>query len=158
MANISLRDNDITVQGSGTWHTGIHIAATDPHQIHHISVMGNSVDSASEGIRFQGPGFQQTPLCALNRIDAGVTSPLLGISSLPQDSLIVGGGVSRGGTADNSGAGRLIAGLGNPNGKVTGNVGDIFQRLDVPPPGEEAASNLYVKTSGNDTNTGWTAK
>jgi hypothetical protein len=158
MANISLRDNDITVQGSGTWHTGIHIAATDPHQIHHISVMGNSVHGASEGIRFQGPGFQQTPLCALNRIDAGVTSPLLGISSLPQDSLIVGGGVSRGGTAANSGAGRLIAGLGNPNDKVTGNIGDIFQRLDIPPPGEEDASNLYVKTSGNDTNTGWTAK
>ena len=156
--NISVRDNDIMAEGSGTWITGIQINSTAEHQVHHVSVIGNSVRDAAEGITFGGTTFQQTPVCALNRIDAGVTSPLLGIGNLPEDSLVVSGAASRGGTADNLGAGRLISGLGNPENKVIGNVGDIFQRIDVPQPGEASPSNLYIKTSGNRTNTGWTAK
>lgn len=156
--NISIRDNDIMAEGSGTWITGIQINSPDQHQVHHVSLIGNSVRDATEGIRFGGTTFQQTPVCALNRIDANVTSPLLGIGNLPEDSLVVSGAASRGGTAANLGAGRLVSGLGNPEGKVTGNVGDLFLRIDVPQPGEAVPSNLYVKTSGNWTNTGWTAK
>jgi hypothetical protein len=92
----------------------------------------------------------------LNRIDAGV--PLLGIVKLREQSVIVGGAASSGANSVASGAGRLLAGLGNPEGKVTGHVGDLFQRLDVPQPGEAYPSNLYVKTSGDNTSTGWTAK
>jgi hypothetical protein len=156
--NISVRDNDIMTEGGGIWRTGIQINAKAPHQIHDLSVVGNSVRGASEGIRFNGLSFQRTPVCALNRIDAGVASPLVGIGNLPEDSLVVGGATSRGGTTEASGTGRLIVGVGKPNNKVTGNVGDIFQRIDVPPPDEEDPSNLYLKTSGNGTNTGWMAK
>jgi hypothetical protein len=151
--NVSVRDNDVTAEGDGTWGSGIRIAATSPHQIRHVSVIGNSVRGATEGISFRGPGFQQTPVCALNRIHAGVVSPLVGIQFLPEDSVVVGGATSRGGAATGSGTGRFIAGLGDPNGKLTGNVGDIFQRIDG-----GVNSTLYIKESGNGTNTGWTAK
>jgi hypothetical protein len=158
MDNISVRDNDIMAQGSGAWITGIQINSTDSHSVHHVSVIGNSVRNAAEGITFNGKKFEQTPICALNRIDAYVTSPLLGLDKLPEKSIVVGGATSRGGTADRSGGGRLISGLGKPEGKVTGNVGDLFQRLDVPSPDEEDPANLYVKTSGNNTDTGWMPK
>jgi hypothetical protein len=49
--------------------------------------------------------------------------------------------------------GCLISGLSDPNNKVTGNVGDLFQRLDGTP-----GKTLYVKETGNNTDTGWTAK
>ncbi len=153
MDNISVRDNDVTTEGAGAWNAGIRIAATAPHQIYHVSVVGNSVRGATEGVRFDGPGFQRTPVCALNRIDALVTSPLVGIGSLPEDSIVVGGATSTGGVTANSGAGRFITGLGDPNTKVTGNVGDIFQRIDG-----GTGSTLYIKESGNGTNTGWIAK
>ena len=64
------------------------------------------------------------------------------------------------GSAPDSGGGRLLLGVGNPNssgqppaGGVRGNVGDIFQRLDANPDGV-----LWVKESGDGTNTGWTPK
>jgi hypothetical protein len=44
------------------------------------------------------------------------------------------------------------AGDGSPEGVVTGNVGDLWSRLDG-----GATTTLYVKTSGTG-NTGWTAK
>ncbi len=151
--NVSVRDNDVMAEGAGTWNTGIQINSTSTHQVHHVSVVGNSVRGATEGVRFKGSSFQRTPVCALNQIDAGVTSPFLGIQVLPEKSVVVGGATNRGGATANSGTGRFITGLGDPNSKVTGNVGDIFQRLDG-----GAASTLYVKESGDDTNTGWTPK
>lgn len=153
MDNISVRDNDITVKGTGKWNFGIRIAATSPHNIGQVSVVGNSIRSAAKGVVFDGPGFRQTPVCALNRIADDVPSPLVGIAKLPADSLVVGGATSTGGSTASSGAGRFIAGLGDPNNKVTGNVGDIFQRLDGTP-----GATLFVKETGNSTNIGWTAK
>jgi hypothetical protein len=151
--NISVRDNDVTVKGTGTWRFGIRIAATSPHHVDHVSVTGNSIRGADKGVLFEGPGFRQTPVCALNRIADDVPSPFVGIGNLPFESIVTGGVTSRGGTTVSSGAGRFIAGLGNPNNKVTGDVGDIFQRLDGTP-----GETLYVKESGNSTDTGWTAK
>jgi hypothetical protein len=151
MDNISVRDNDITTEGSGAWSMGIRVHARD--LIHHVSIVGNSVRGATEGVSFTGPSWQQTPVCSLNRIDAGVTSPLVGIGNLPEDSLVVGGATSRGGVNPSSGAGRFVAGLDDPENKVTGNVGDIFQRIDG-----GVGSSLYVKESGNSTTTGWKAK
>jgi hypothetical protein len=153
MDNISVRDNDVTVKETGKWKFGIRLAASVPHHIGHFSVIGNSIRSAEQGVVFDGPGFTQTPVCALNRIADDVPAPLVGIGKLPAASLVVGGAASRGGTTASSGTGCLMTGLGDPNNKVTGNVGDIFQRLDGKP-----GATLYVKEAGNNTDTGWTAK
>jgi hypothetical protein len=150
---IAVRDNDITTKGSGRWSTGVRIVATAAHQIHHVSVVGNSVRGADEGVVFHGSTFQQTPVCALNRIDAGVASPLLGIENLPEHSMVVGGATSRGGASATSGAGRFITGLGDPNDTITGNVGDIFQRIDG-----GVGATFYVKELDASPKTGWTAK
>ena len=151
MDNISVRDNDIMGKGSGTWETGIQ-ANSGERQMHHLSIVANSVRNAAEGIVFGGNTFAQTPVCALNRIDAGVTSPLGGLEGLPGRSLVVGGAASRG-SVNGTGAGRFIAGLGDPNDSVSGNIGDIFQQLDGTP-----GKTLWVKESDNGTTTGWTAK
>jgi Pectate lyase superfamily protein len=153
MDHISVRDNDVTVKGAGTWQFGIRIAASAPHHIAHLSVVGNSVRGAAEGIRFENPRFRQTPVCALNRIGEDVPVPLVGLDSLPEKALIVGGASSRGGSAAHAGAGRSLAGLGDPNGRVLGNVGDLFQRLDGTP-----GATLYVKETGDGTKAGWAPK
>ncbi len=153
MNNISVRDNDILVEGTGSWEAGIQCNATASNPIHHLSILGNAIRGAAEGIRFNGQSFQQTPVCALNRIDASVASPLVGIQNLPENSIVVGGAASRGGGTNNSGAGRFLAGLGVPENQILGNVGDIFQRLDGTP-----GETLYVKETGNGTVTGWKAK
>jgi hypothetical protein len=70
---------------------------------------------------------------ALNRIDPNVPSPLVGITNLPANAVVIAGATSTGGTAATTGAGRTLTGLGDPTNTVTGNVGDIFQRLDGTP-------------------------
>jgi hypothetical protein len=153
MDNISVRDNDVTVGGGGKWSFGIRIASSSTHPVSHFSLIGNSIHGAANGVAFEGRGFRQTPVCALNRIADDVALPFIGIENLPFDSIVVGGATSRGGTAASSGAGRSLAGLGDPNNKLIGNVGDIFQRLDGVP-----GEILYVKEMGNGTDTGWVAK
>jgi hypothetical protein len=153
MDHISVRDNDVTVKENGAWDTGICIASTAPNQIRDVSVTANSVHGAAEGIRFENAHFEGTPVCALNRIGADVAAPLLGFPNLPEHAVVVGGALSRGGTAAASGAGRVLVGLGSPDGKVVGNVGDMFQQLDGIP-----GKTLYVKEAGNGTNTDWKSK
>ena len=46
-----------------------------------------------------------------------------------------------------------FSGVGSPQGVVTANVGDQYMNTSG-----GAATTLYIKTSGNGTNTGWTAK
>jgi hypothetical protein len=151
--HISIRDNDINTREGGTWTAGIRLAATQPHRIGHVSIIGNSVRGAAEGIQFSGPGFVQTPVCCSNRIDSGVGAPLVGLGVLPEDAMVVGGATSRGSASLGTGAGRILAGLGDPNGKVVGNVGDIFQRVDG-----SAGAALYVKETGDGANAGWSPK
>ncbi len=161
MDNISIRDNDVTVKGTGKWGVGVHLATNLDNQIGHVSVIGNSIRSAAQGVVFADDLFRQTgihrftqtPVCALNRIADDVPTPFFGIETLPAASVVVGGATSRGGTTARSGAGRFITGLGDPNNKVIGNVGDIFQRLDGTP-----GATMYVKETGDSTNLGWTAK
>lgn len=155
MENISVRDNDITAKDKGRWKAGIYVSASVPHHIGHFSLIGNSIRGAATGVELDGSRFRQTPVWALNRIADDVTSAFAGIERLPEDSVVVGGATSRGGTQ--FGGGRFIVGLGNPNrkgpGGVIGSVGDIFQRLDGIP-----GETLYVKETGNNTKTGWKAK
>jgi hypothetical protein len=159
MDNIAVRDNDITVRGkTGKWAFGVFIGAASPdaalpYPIGHLSVTGNSIRNAVTGVVFINKNFTQTPVCALNRIADNVETPFEGIGELPAQSVVVGGALSRGGTTPGSGAGRFIAGLDDPNGKVIGNVGDIFQRLNG-----SSCTTLYVKEKGDGTNTDWTAK
>jgi hypothetical protein len=153
MDQISVRDNDVTVGDKGKWDIGIRIAATAANQIRDVSVIGNAVRGAEEGIRFENANFDRTPICALNRIGTDVARPLVGLAALPQKAIVVGGASSIGGITASSGGGRFLAGLGDPNNQVAGNVGDIFQRLDGTP-----GATLYVKEEGNGTDTGWAAK
>ena len=150
MDGISIRDNDITVRDLGKWITGIRVAATAPNQIGEISIVSNSVRGAENGIVFEDKGFLRPPVCALNRIAEDVDHPLVGISNVKR--MVVGGATSKGNEKDAYGTGRLIAGLGNPEGHIVGNVGDIFQRLDG-----GSGSTLYVKEMGND-EMGWVPK
>jgi hypothetical protein len=62
--------------------------------------------------------------------------------------------LSPGPSTANLGTGSLwSSGTGDPNGAVLGSVGDLWTRTDGGP-----GSTLYVKESGTNTNTGWTAK
>jgi hypothetical protein len=142
--------NDITTDAAGSWEAGVGIQARV--DIGDLSVVDTSIARATDGIRFVGDGFSWTPVCALNRMADTVANPLSGVNRLPEKALITAGAGSRGGPE--FGAGRLLAGVGCPDGQVTANVGDLFQRVDA----KNAGSVLFVKESGNATTTGWVAK
>ena len=48
---------------------------------------------------------------------------------------------------------RITSGSGTPEAKVVGSVGDLYLRLDG-----STSTTLYVKTSGANSASGWTAK
>ena len=48
---------------------------------------------------------------------------------------------------------RVLTGVGSPEGVVTASVGRLYTRTDG-----GAGTTLYVKESGVNTSTGWTAK
>lgn len=48
---------------------------------------------------------------------------------------------------------RVLTGQGSPEGVVVAKVGRLYARSDG-----GAGTTLYVKESGNNTDTGWTAK
>src|SRR6185503_3840022 len=98
MDGISVRGNDITTEGIGSYIYGIRVAS-GVNSIGHFSLIENSVRGAGEGIRFENPNFTQTPVCALNRIDSAVPTPLLGLTNLPEHCIVAGGATSVGGTA-----------------------------------------------------------
>ena len=167
--HVSVRDNDITVEGPGSWTSGILFVA-GPQPIHHVSAVGNSISRATAGVTFHRPPespespesqFTETPVCALNRAEGEVATPVVGLDQLPEQAIVGGGGASRGGSGAGTGAGRFLLGVGDPNGpgdppigKVLGNVGDLYQRVDENPKQE----TLYVKELGDNTTTGWTPK
>lgn len=49
--------------------------------------------------------------------------------------------------------GRMLRGTGTPEGAVTGSPGDLYVNLSG-----GAATTLYVKETGAETDTGWAAK
>ncbi|MEV7098137.1 hypothetical protein AB0M80_35385 [Amycolatopsis sp. NPDC051045] len=157
---ISIHDNHITAEGLGTWKTGVRVA-TGSHSIDDLSIVSNAIGGAAVGVEFDGKGIRHTPVCALNRVSADATKPIVGLSNLPEHAVIVGGAASRGGSEPNSGGGRHLTGIGDPTESalpgdsvlVAGNIGDIYQRLDG-----GLGSTLYVKEFGNGTTAGWIAK
>ena len=74
VSSVSVRNNDITTENAGSWDTGILIGGGKTLQ--HITVTDNAIGGASTGVQFQGGTLQQTPICALNRVRADVTTPL----------------------------------------------------------------------------------
>jgi hypothetical protein len=149
---VAIRDNDITVEQGGTWERGI-LVSSGQDQISGLSVVGNSMRGTAEGVRFAGGGFQETPVVATNRVAAGPATGLAGLDELPEQAVIVGGAFTDGGAQAATGGGRLLAGLGEPETIVSGNVGDIYQRL-----GDGPGPKLFVKESGDHTTTGWQGK
>jgi len=150
---VAVRDNDVTINGTGRWTVGVQVAASDPHKVGDVSIVGNTVHGAETGVRFAGGGFVRTPVCSLNQLGPDVTTPLDGLPVLPEDALVVGGAVSGGGGALATGGGRMLSGLGTPTDRVAGYAGDMFQRLD-----SAAGPRLFVKESGDGTTDGWVAK
>jgi Right handed beta helix region len=146
---ISVRDNDITVKGSGAWATGILISG---NKIHNASAVGNSLRGVATGIKFAGNEFIPIPVCALNRTADTVTKPL-DLDQLPGHVIVAGGAAGQGGPTPGSGSGRFLVGQGNPEGRVTGNAGDLYQRID-----SGTGPRLFVKESDALSNTGWVAK
>lgn len=146
---ISVRDNDITVTGSGAWATGILISG---NKIHNVSTVGNSLRGVATGIKFKGNEFVPTPVCALNRTAETVTRPV-DLDQLPGHVIVVGGAAGQGGPTPGSGSGRFLVGQGNPEGNVTGNAGDLYQRID-----SGTGPRLFVKESDALSNTGWAAQ
>jgi hypothetical protein len=51
------------------------------------------------------------------------------------------------------GTAAIRSGTGTPEGRVVGNIGDLYLRQDG-----STSTTLYVKTSGTNTDTGWTGK
>jgi hypothetical protein len=147
--NLSIRGNDILTQDAGSWATGIRIAASQPHAIHELSIVDNSIAGAAAGIEFDGPGFRRTPTTALNRMATTVGAPFAGVAHLPEQAVVTGGAASRGGPL---GGGRVLAGIGDPNGKVAGDVGDVYQRVDTAP-----GPAFFVNETGAGTS-GWQPK
>src|SRR5262249_47431682 len=131
VSNISLRDNQITAQDTGKWENGIHLLS-DPDPIQNLSITGNSINGAKRGIFLEGDKYEPVPLCALNQVAEDVKVPFLGLNQNHLNHLIAGGVTSRSG-------GRLIVGIGSPEGSIQGNVGDIFQQLDG-----ESGATLWV--------------
>lgn len=152
VTGLSVQDNDITVSDAGTWEKGIRVA-TGQHHVGDLSIVGNSVHGAVHGIAFDGKGIRQTPMCALNRMSTDVGTPLVGLETLPAQTLIAGGATSQGGPA--LGTGRHLVGTCDPTQQppqVAGDIGDLYQRID-----NEPGPRLYVKESGIGTTTGWVA-
>jgi hypothetical protein len=67
-------------------------------------------------------------------------------TSSPSEKLEVAGNIKIGNAT-------IHSGTGSPEGVVTGNVGDLYLRTDG-----GAGTTMYVKESGNGTNTGWVGK
>ncbi|GAA4474176.1 right-handed parallel beta-helix repeat-containing protein [Phytohabitans houttuyneae] len=144
---IAVRDNSITAKDAGRWETGVHLAAQNPFG--QVSITGNTVAAATWAVRFAGQAFQQIPVCGLNRIEPDVTEAVAGLEALPEHSVVISGAAT-GGLAS---AGCLIAGLDHPEGRVTGALGDMYQRI-----GPASGPRLFVKEAATSPTTGWTAK
>jgi hypothetical protein len=104
-------------------------------------------------VLFAGDGFTHTPMCALNSVAADVSVPLDSLRALPQKAVVVSGAATRGAPRPATGAGRVIVGHEDPNGRVSGDLGDIYQRIDAPP-----GPRLFIKETDGQSITGWIAK
>jgi hypothetical protein len=142
---VAIQDNRITAADGGSWQSGVLFLVATGRRMHHVSATGNGFSRCRAGVEFGGDrnGFTRTPVCALNRTEGEVDVPLAGLELLPETAVIIGG----------AGAGRSLTGLGDPEGRVTGSVGDVYQRLDGSP-----GQTLFVKEAGQNTMAGWRSK
>jgi hypothetical protein len=138
VSSVSVRDNDITTENAGSWDTGILIGGGQTVQ--HITVTGNAIGGAGTGVRFQGGTLQQTPICALNRVRADVTTPLAGLTTLPERAVVVAGAASRGGNDPGQGAGRVLMGAGNPNDNQLAETSETSTNAWTPSPARGCSS------------------
>lgn len=76
--------------------------------------------------------------------------PTFGRHQFPYGIQLSASGTASGGAFT---GGNVIAGTGSPENSLIGWVGDLYLRRDG-----GANTTLYVKESGNGTNTGWIAK
>jgi hypothetical protein len=151
VSGIAVRDNRIAVDGEGVWETGVAVRGNA--HVDDIVIVGNSIANADAGISFADAKCRQTPVCAVNHIGAGVAAPLTGLEQLPEQAVLVGGAAIGGGVGAALGTGRQLTGSGDPETRVSGNVGDIYLRVDG-----SRGQTFYVKESDVAPALGWCAK
>jgi len=123
---------------SNTDAAGAGLKLTNPTPITGKTWHLNSGDDGKFKIAQSGVLDALTILPSSGNVGIGTTSP--------GEKLEVAGNVKIGNAT-------IRSGTGSPEGAVTGNVGNLFLRTDG-----GAGTTLYVKESGNGTNTGWAAK
>lgn len=107
-------------------------------------------------INFKKEDFQDPTLSQVNMAMRQHTDELNRLGGLNGTVSIVSGISANGpitGTSFGFGNARILAGLGNPNGKVGASLGSLYLNLNG-----GANQTLWVKESGGDTNMGWTPK
>ncbi|HEY6191111.1 MAG TPA: hypothetical protein VI215_02160 [Bacteroidota bacterium] len=127
-----------TTSGTARGYMGVAPAAD---QIIIGALLGDMVlRSDNQSIRFStnaGSGSAAV-ITSTGNVGIGTTTPA--------EKLEVAGNIK-------IGSATIHSGTGSPEGVVSGNVGDLYLRTDG-----GAGSTMYVKESGNATNTGWAGK
>jgi hypothetical protein len=118
----------------------------DSGTFHTFTVINNSL--GENDIRFELAAYTTKPVIYGNRGTAPLN--IADVPNLPEDSVIIGGAGA--GTAGATNQGTIYLGVVDPEGAVTGWVGDTFKRVNG-----GTSTTLYVKETGNGTNTGWVA-
>lgn len=106
-----------------------HVGVLEPNEVRQVELTANELE------------LTRATIMALS--DAGHILFTVAASSTNDDNqteVVLGGA-------------KVLTGTGTPEAAVVGSVGDLYTRKDG-----GASTTLYVKESGNNTNTGWIAK
>jgi hypothetical protein len=142
------------------WDTGILVNAPERFPVHHVSVVDNSIYGAVKGVRFHGTSFQQTPVCALNRVDPNPPlvdldqlRPLVGLDQLPGRRCSSEVRPAAAGRPPAPAPVDSLSGSGIPTRTTSSGTSATYQRVDTTP-----GPRLFVKESDAQPGTGWAPK
>jgi hypothetical protein len=132
--------------GDNNTYIGAWISWQNPLSGNYNTYLGSQAEGI-EGLTNATAIGANAKVTSSNSLVLGDSSVNVGIgTTAPTEKLEVVGNIKVGNAT-------IRSGTGSPEGVVTGNVGDMYLRTDG-----GAGSTLYIKESGNATNTGWAAK